>query len=107
MFDAMDPRLVKAAMKKLGIKQEEVAANKVIIEKQDNSKIIINNPQVTKVDMQGNVSFQISGNISEEEFDESDLDMIIEQTKVSKSKALETLKKNNGDIAKTILDLKK
>ncbi|MDD5132813.1 MAG: nascent polypeptide-associated complex protein [Candidatus Nanoarchaeia archaeon] len=107
MFDAMDPRLVKAAMKKLGIKQEEVSANKVIIEKQDNSKIIINNPQVTKVDMQGNVSFQISGNISEEEFDESDLDMIVEQTKVSKAKALETLKKNNGDLAKTILDLKK
>jgi len=106
MMSGMDPRLVKMAMKKMGIKQEDVGASRVIIETLDNKKIIINNPVVQKIDMAGNVSFQISGDVEEESNNEDDIEMIMEQTKKSKEKVKEVLEKNKGDIAKTILDLK-
>ena len=105
-MSGMDPRLVKMAMKKMGIKQEDVGASRVIIETLDNKKIIINNPVVQKIDMAGNVSFQISGDVEEESNNEDDIEMIMEQTKKSKEKVKEVLEKNKGDIAKTILDLK-
>lgn len=107
MMPGMDPRMVKMAMKKLGIKQDEIGASRVIIETTDNKKIIINNPSVTKVDMAGNVSFQISGEISQgSSYNEEDVEMIVEQTNASKEKVKSLLEKNNGDIAKTIIDLK-
>ncbi|MBU1078673.1 MAG: Nascent polypeptide-associated complex protein [Spirochaetes bacterium] len=106
MMSGMDPRLVKMAMKKMGIKQEDIGASRVIIETLDNKKLIINNPIVQKMDMAGNVSFQISGDVEEENNNESDIEMIMEQTNKSREKVKEVLEKNNGDIAKTILDLK-
>ena len=105
-MSGMDPRLVKMAMKKMGIKQEDIGASRVIIETLDNKKLIINNPIVQKMDMAGNTSFQISGDVEEENNNESDIEMIMEQTNKSREKVKEVLEKNNGDIAKTILDLK-
>ena len=105
-MSGMDPRLVKMAMKKMGIKQEDVGASRVIIETLDNKKIIINNPIVQKIDMAGNTSFQISGDVEEENTNEADIEMIMEQTNKSREKVKEALEKNKGDIARTILDLK-
>ncbi|MBS3155285.1 Nascent polypeptide-associated complex protein [Candidatus Woesearchaeota archaeon] len=106
-MSGMDPRLVKMALKKMGVKQEDIGASRVIIETVDNKKIFINNPQVSKVDMAGNVSFQISGDISEEEFSEEDIRLVMEQTNVSREKAKKALENNSGDIAQAILELKK
>jgi len=59
--------------------------------------------------MQGQETFQIAGDISEEsakeETSEEDIKMIIEKTGVSEEIARETLEKNNGDLAETILEL--
>jgi len=107
LMSGMDPRLVKMALKKMGVKQEDIGASRVIIETVDNKKIFINNPQVSKVDMAGNVSFQISGDISEEEFSEEDIRLVMEQTNVSREKAKKALENNSGDIAQAILELKK
>ena len=65
MFN-LDPKKMEEAMKKMGISQETINASKVIIEKDDDKRIIIENPSVTKIKAQGQESFQISGNISEE-----------------------------------------
>jgi len=105
-MSGMDPKMVKMAMKKLGIKQEDIGASRVIIETLDNKKIIINHPAIQKIDMAGNVSFQISGEISEEKFSDEDINIVVEQTGASKDKAKRSLEKNNGDLAKTILELK-
>jgi nascent polypeptide-associated complex subunit alpha len=109
MFPGVDPKQMQGMLKKMGISQEEIDASRVIIEKTDNSKIIINNPSVTKIKMQGQETFQIAGDISEEaqeeETSEEDIQKIIEKTGVSKKKAKETLEKNNGDLAETILEL--
>ena len=103
----MNPKQMQGMLKKMGISQEEIDASKVIIEKTDNSKIIIENPSVQKIKMQGQETFQISGDISEEpSFSEEDIQTIIEKTGVSKEKAKETLEKT-GDLAEAILELSK
>ena len=48
----MNPQMVKQAMKKLGIRQEEIEASRVIIQTKEKN-IIILNPSVTKINMQG------------------------------------------------------
>ncbi|MCX6750993.1 MAG: nascent polypeptide-associated complex protein [Candidatus Pacearchaeota archaeon] len=109
MFPGVDPRQMQGMLKKMGISQEDIDASRVIIEKTDNSKIIIENPSVQKIKMQGQETFQIAGDISEEypkeETSEEDIQTIVEKTGVSKKKAREILEKNNGDLAETILKL--
>lgn len=104
----MNPRLVKQAMKQLGVKQEEIEAEEVIIKCSDR-ELIIRNPQVAKINMMGQESLQIQGDIEERElesFKEEDVELVVEQTGCDEKKARELLKKNKGDIAKTILELK-
>jgi len=109
MFPGVNPKQMQAVMKQMGISQTEIDASKVIIEKTDNSRIIIENPSVQKIKMQGQETFQIAGDILEEspkeEISEEDIKTIVEKTGVSKKKAKEALEKNNGDLAETILEL--
>ena len=66
MFPKIDPKKMQAMMKQMGINQEQIDAERVIIEK-ENENIIINNPNVVKVNMQGQTNYQITGDISIEE----------------------------------------
>lgn len=110
MFPGMNPKKMQAVMRQMGISQEEIDASRVIIEKQDNTKIIINNPSVTKVKMQGQETFQVAGDVNEllledsEEISEEDIKTIVEKTSCSPEKAKETLEKT-GDLAEAILEL--
>jgi nascent polypeptide-associated complex subunit alpha len=108
MFGGINPKKMQAAMKQMGISQEEIDASRIIIEKTDNSRIIIENPSVMKIKMQGQESFQISGDILEENANnsEEDIKQIMEKTGVSEEKAKETLEKT-GDLAEAILELTK
>ena len=111
----LDPKKMQAVMKQMGISQQEIPASKVIIEKADNTKIIIDNPSVTKIKMQGQNSFQISGDIREEsgknedednesEISEKDIETVMEKTGCSEDEARESLEET-GDLAETILKL--
>ncbi len=99
---------MQAMMKQMGIKQEDIDASKVTIEKSDGNKIIIENPSVQKIVMQGNISFQISGDVSEEEaelFSESDINTVMEKTGSSKDDAIKALENSSGDLAEAIMEL--
>lgn len=92
-------------MKQLGISQNEIDASKVIIEKTDGSNIIINNPSVTKMNIQGQDMFQIQGDVSESAgISEEDIKTIIEKTGKTEDQAKEALEKT-GDLAETIMEL--
>lgn len=107
MFPGMNPKMVKEAMKKMGIKQEEIPATEVIIKTPDKD-LIIRNPQVAKVIAMGQETFQISGDVEvmeAQKFSEEDVKTVAEQAKVSKEKAREALEKSNGDLAQAILEL--
>ena len=106
MFPGLDPKKMQAMMRQMGIAQEEISAERVIIEKSDGNKLIVENPSVVKIKMQGQETFQISGEISEEPLiSKEDVKTIIEKTNVSEKIARETLEKNHGDLAETILEL--
>ena len=107
MLPNLDPKKMQAVMKQMGIAQEEINANRVIIET-DDKNIIINNPSVIKIKMQGQSNFQISGDISEENLEEDseeDIKTIMEKTGCSEEDAKQALEKNNNDLAEAILAL--
>ncbi|MBS3172341.1 nascent polypeptide-associated complex protein [Candidatus Woesearchaeota archaeon] len=106
MMPGMNPKQMNKMMQRMGIRQEEIDAEEVIIKTKEKN-IIIKNPSVTKVDMMGQKTFQIMGEISEESsISEEDIKTVAEQANVSKEKAKEALKKHNGDLAEAILSLK-
>ena len=103
MFN-LDPKKMQAVMKQMGISQENIPASKVIIEKEDGGKILISEPSVARVKMQGQESFQITGNISEqnEDFSEKDIKAVMEQAGCTKMQAKQALEKT-GDLVEAIM----
>jgi nascent polypeptide-associated complex subunit alpha len=108
MFGGMNPRQMQGMMKKMGIAQNEIPTERVIIEKKDGEKIIIENPSVVNIKMQGQSSYQISGEERTETqeigISEEDINTIIEKTGCSKEEAKEALEKT-GDLADAIMEL--
>jgi nascent polypeptide-associated complex subunit alpha len=111
MLPGIDPKKMQALMKQMGIAQEEIDANRVIIETNEKN-IIIDNPSVVKVKMQGQTNFQISGDVSEEPIEsnesnstEEDIQTVIEKTGCTPEQAKKALEKTNGDLTEAILSL--
>jgi nascent polypeptide-associated complex subunit alpha len=110
MFPGMNPKKMQQMMKQMGIQQQEIDAEQVIIKCGD-KQIIIDSPNVSKVNMMGQQTYQIVGESREESIDttpeinEEDLQTVIDQTNCSKEKAQEVLEKTKGDIAEAILKL--
>ena len=107
MFPSLNPKKMQQVMKQMGMSQEDIEASKVIIEKGD-GRIIIKNPSVVKINMQGQDTFQISGEVSEENAEvsisEEDIKTIIEKTGCTEERAKETLEQTE-DLAEAILKL--
>lgn len=111
MFGGMNPKKMQGMMKQLGMSQQEIPASKVTIEKQDGGKIIIDNPSVTKISMQGQETFQIVGEPKEENpesepvgISEEDVKTIAEKTGKSEEEARSALEET-GDLADAIMKL--
>ena len=111
MFPGLNPKKMQAMMKQMGINQEEIDANRVVIER-DDGNIIIENPNVVKIGMQGQENFQITGDVSEGENEVEEVDNINDDIKtlMEKCNCLEeeaklALEKANGDLTEAILDL--
>lgn len=109
MFPGVNPREMQKAMRRLGIQQEEIDAEMVIIKTSDKD-LVIKNPQVSKVNMMGQTTFQVVGDVSETkrdslEINEEDITTIIGQTNCTKEEAIEALEECNGNLAETIIKL--
>lgn len=108
----LNPRDMQKAMQRLGIQQVEVEAVEVIIRCADKD-IIIANPQVAKVNMMGQESWQVTGSAveqprsSEPDIKEDDIQTVMDQTSVSREEALNAIKEAKGDLAEAILKLQK
>ena len=110
MMPGMNPRDMQKIMKKMGIQQEEIDATEVIIRTTEGD-IIIKNPKVSKVNMMGQMTYQITGEEEKasSEISDEDVDLVVEQAGVTEEYARAALEDSNGDIAKaiTLLDHKK
>lgn len=100
MMIMINPRDLEKLMKSM--KMEAVEADEVLI-KSKQKTIIVRNPQVVKSDVMGKTSFQVTGDVVEENND-SDIDIIAQKTGASKEEAKLALQET-GDIASAILKL--
>lgn len=102
---------MKMMMKQMGMSQDTIDAAQVIIKTQDGKSYVFDNPQVEKITMQGQSSFQIQGGfeiVEEEvvvEISEDDVKTVMEQANVSEEEAKDALEKFNGDLAEAIVNL--
>jgi len=108
----MNPKQMAQIMKQMGIKNEPVDALRVIVEKADGSKLVVEPAQVILVEMQGQKSLQVSGSFREEAGEgadaaPSDVDLVMDETGASKEEAEKALEEAGGDLAEAILKLKK
>ncbi len=106
----MNSRQMKQAMKKMGVQQEDLDAEEVIIRLADKD-IIITNPDVAKVNMMGQETYQVVGEAREQardttpEIDEEDIQTVMQQAHVDKQTALQAIQDTGGDLAQAILTL--
>src|SRR3989338_3609739 len=107
MMPGFNKKQMEQAMKQMGVKQENIEAERVIIKTRDKN-LIIENPEVIKINMMGQESLQITGKITEEElekFNKDDVKTVMEQTGCSEKEAIEALEETE-DIAEAIIKLK-
>ena len=104
MFPGINPRKMQQMMKQMGIQQVEIPATEVII-KTETKEIRIINPSVSKVNMMGQETFQISGEIQEQELSTApeisaeDIKTVMEQAEVDEKTARAAIEEANGDLA--------
>jgi nascent polypeptide-associated complex subunit alpha len=114
----MNPKQMKQMMSRMGIKSDEIPADRVIIEG-GGKKTIIEGPEVMKMTVQGQVVYNITGGKvrSEEaeaiedtsgpaEISEEDVDLVSQQTGVSREDARKAIEDSNGDLAEAIIKIK-
>jgi nascent polypeptide-associated complex subunit alpha len=107
----VNPRQMRMAMQRMGIQQEEIDAEEVIIRLKD-KEIVISNPSVTKVNMMGQKTYQIMGEeeerslSTEPDISDDDIKTVCEAADVSEEEAREAIKEAKGDLAAAIMNLK-
>lgn len=112
MFPGMNKRQMEQMMRQMGMVQTEVEASQVIMVT-PKGNLIIENPQVTKVNMMGQETYQIVGEAQLQandvavEVTSEDINTVVEQTHVSADVAKQAIIDANGDLAAAILNLTK
>jgi len=111
----VNPAQMKGMMKKMGISQVELPVRRVVFEMADGN-LVIENPGVMKIKMQGQESYQVTGTAHEvagsgsqvvdELFSDEDVEMVVSQTGKSEDEVRVALEKSEGDIAEAIVGLK-
>ncbi|PIN75828.1 nascent polypeptide-associated complex protein [Candidatus Woesearchaeota archaeon CG10_big_fil_rev_8_21_14_0_10_37_12] len=105
-----DAKAMAKAMQRMGMQQQEVDAVEVIVRCEDKD-IIIANPQVSKVNMMGQETWQVIGNAversrsSEPDIKDEDVQTVAEQAGKSREEAEQAIKAAKGDLAQAILNL--
>lgn len=91
-------------MKQMGVDVDELEADKVEVTIGDR-KLVFRNPDLSKIEAQGQEIFQLQGNYEEvEEVNEEDVDLVVEKTGASREEAQEALKEA-GDVAGAVMEL--
>jgi nascent polypeptide-associated complex subunit alpha len=114
----MNPKQMKQMMGRMGIKADEIDAEKVVIYTATKN-IVIENPEIMKMNVQGQQMYSISGGKTREEsasaekldevvveISDDDVSIVAEQTGVDRDTARKALAEAGGDIAGAIMKLK-
>lgn len=113
----MNPREQKRLMQRMGMNMDQVPDVQQVIIRTTNKDIVIDEPEVAILQVQGQKMYQvIGGEVSEQApsqrgvaatakptFSEEDVQLVADQTGKSLTKAKEALEECGGDLAKAIL----
>jgi len=109
-------RDAKRMMQKMGMQVDEIEGVTEVLIRTPTREIVIDEPVVTSVVVQGQKMFQVTGGSSHEkaplteaplmEIPEADAKLVAEQTGKSLDDARTALKEAGGDLAEAILKLK-
>lgn len=109
MFGNINAKQIEKVMKQMGMSQTSLDVKRVVFERSDGEpNLVIDEPSVTKIVMQGQETYQVQGEAREEEtsaFSDDDVKMVIEKTGKDEEKVRKILEEKNGDIAEAILEL--
>jgi len=70
MLPGINPRQMRQAMKRMGIQQEDLEVKEIVMKLED-KELIFRNPQVAKVNMMGQETYQIVGEAEERTLEEA------------------------------------
>ncbi len=113
----VNPKQMKAAMRRMGITQEEVRDVEEVVIKTKQKEIVFKDAAVTSVTMQGQVTYQVVGTPEERERSkddaqtskdgvmEEDVELVMSQTGCSEDAARKALKECDGAPAEAILKI--
>ncbi len=110
MIPGINPRELQKMMKKMGVAEEALPAEEVIIRLPDKD-LVFASPSVTRVKMMGQESYQIQGEPEERarnavpEISDDDVKTVVEQTGASAEAARKAIMDADGDLAAAILAL--
>jgi nascent polypeptide-associated complex subunit alpha len=110
MLPGINPRQMRQAMQRMGIQQQDIEASEVIIRTKD-KEYYFRTPQVARINMMGQYTYQIIGEPEERspkksvEINEDDIKTVMEQAKVSRSEAKTAIEEAKGDLAEAIMNL--
>ncbi len=105
----INPREAKRLMKRMGLSMGAMPDVQQVILKTKTKEIIIENPEVAVMNMQGQKIFQITGEIVEKAIErevtvpEEDVQLVAQQANVSVEQARTALEQTKGDLAQAIL----
>jgi nascent polypeptide-associated complex subunit alpha len=116
MMPGMNSRQAQQMMRKMGMNQTEMDVSEIIMVLKDR-KLVFRNPNVSKITMMGQETYQVVGSPREESLEDEeeaelvisddDIQTVVDQTGVSKELAKLTIEITQGDLAEAILKLKK
>jgi len=112
----INPRQMKQAMKKMGIRNTELKDVFEVVIRMPNEELVFKYPEVAVMEVQGSKTYQISGepeNVKVGEIDEStgdvipaeDIELVMSQTGCSKEDAVNALQECGGQPAEAIIKI--
>ncbi|MCL1984446.1 MAG: nascent polypeptide-associated complex protein [Methanomassiliicoccaceae archaeon] len=112
----MNPRQMKQAMKKMGIRNTELKDVSEVIIRMPNEELVFKYPEVSLMEVQGTKTYQITGEPEsrplgavDEESGEvipaEDIELVMSQTGCSKEDAVNALRECNGQPAEAIIKI--
>jgi len=108
----VNPREAKRMMKRMGLNMDTVPDVEQVVIKTNSREIVIEEPDVAVLDIQGQRVFQVTGGkINEKTVErrlvipEEDVRLVADQTGKSVAEARKALEECDGDLAKAILML--
>ncbi len=108
----MSPRNAKRMMQRMGMNMEEMPDVQEVIFRTVDKELVVENPQVAILAMQGQKIFQVTGQVNERALEtreaevtipEEDVQLVADQTGKSVEDAKRALESSDGDLAKAIL----